>query len=73
MALKPNGEMCQVREQIIEDLPSGLTLQFEAREDGGCKLVIFGDLRFGNRELIFDSEGRLGATGTALRDFCRPS
>jgi len=47
MPLKPNGALCRVREQIIEDAPSGLTL----REDGRLRLVIAGSaLPVGNRE-----------------------
>jgi hypothetical protein len=65
MALKPDARMCLVREQVIEDLPSGLTLQFEAC-DGGCRLVIAGRaLRSGNREFLFDAEGRVIAIGAA--------
>src|ERR1041385_5956188 len=37
MPLKPNGALCQVREQIIEDAASGLTLQFEGGD--GPRLV----------------------------------
>jgi hypothetical protein len=66
MALKPNAGTCRVREQVIEDLPSGLTLQFEACE-GGTRLLIAGKvLASGNREIVFDAEGRvirLGAAG----------
>ena len=41
MPLKPNGALCRVREQIIEDAASGLTLQFEC-DDGRLRLVIAG-------------------------------
>jgi hypothetical protein len=65
MALKPNARMCRLREQIIEDLPSGLTLQFEAC-DGGARLVIAGKvLTSGNREIVFDAEGRAIRIGAA--------
>lgn len=65
MALKPNAGTCRVREQIIEDLPSGLTLQFEACE-GGSRLVIAGRaLVSGNREFLFDAEGRVIRIGAA--------
>jgi hypothetical protein len=30
MPIKPSARQCYIREQIVEDLPSGLTLQFEA-------------------------------------------
>ena len=65
MALKPDARICRVREQVIEDLPSGLTLQFEACE-GGCRLLIAGRaLRSGDREILFDAEGRVIAIGAA--------
>jgi hypothetical protein len=72
MALKPNAKLCRVREQIVEDVASGLTLQFESTED--ClRLVISGDaLPYGNREFVFDAEGREAAVGTLL-DFRGPS
>ena len=62
-----------MREQIIEDAASGLTLQFECSE-GRTRLVIFGTaLPYGNREILFDSEGREAAAGTLLGEFRRPS
>ena len=72
MALKPNAKLCMVREQIVEDVASGLTLQFEFAE--GClRLVISGNaLPCGNREFVFDAQGREAAVGTLL-DFRRPS
>lgn len=62
-----------IKEQIIEDLASGLTLQFEARDDGTCNLKIYGNLPFGNRDFLFEPSGELGATGTATAGLCRPS
>ena len=41
MAIKPNGSWCAIKEQIVEDLASGLTLQFEC-ENGRTRLVIAG-------------------------------
>ena len=73
MASKPNGHLCQIKEQIIEDEASGLTLQFERSDDGTCRLRIYGDLPFGNREIYFDAEGEEGGAGTALVGLCRPS
>ena len=73
MALKPNGVLCKVREQIVEDPATGLILQFEFA-NGGLRLVIAGEsLPFGNREIIFDAEGREAAAGTLLGDYRRPS
>jgi hypothetical protein len=73
MPLKPNGALCRVREQIIEDAASGLTLQFEC-DHGRLRLVIAGKvLAHGNRELLFDEEGREAAAGTLIGEFRRPS
>jgi hypothetical protein len=73
MPLKPNGALCSVREQIIEDRASGLILQFEC-EDGRLRLVIAGTpLKQGNREILFDQEGREAAAGTLLGEFRRPN
>jgi hypothetical protein len=73
MALKPNGAVCKVREQIVEDDASGLILQFEC-SNGRTRLVIAGEsLPFGNREIIFDKDGREAAAGTLLGEFRKPS
>ena len=73
MPLKPNGALCKVREQIVEDDASGLILQFEC-ENGRTRLTIAGRaLPFGNREIVFDDQGREAAAGTLLRKFRRPS
>ena len=73
MALKPDGRMCAIREQIIEDKVSGLTLQFEFVEGSSAPvcLRIFGNLPHGSREFLFNTNGELGATGTALAGSCR--
>ena len=58
MALKPNAATCWIREQVVEDLPSGLTLRFEAGP-GGTRLVISARALPGSRRVIlFDSEGK---------------
>ena len=73
MPIKPNGGLCKVREQIVEDDASGLILQFEC-ENGKARLVIAGrSLPFGNREILFDADGREAAAGTLLGEFRRPS
>jgi hypothetical protein len=73
MPIKPNGELCKVREQIVEDEASGLILQFEC-SNGCMRLIIAGAaLPFGNREILFDDEGREAAAGTLLGSFRRPS
>jgi hypothetical protein len=73
MPIKPNGNLCAIREQIVEDVATGLILQFECH-DGRTRLVIAGEsLPFGNREIIFDNEGREAAAGTLIGNFRRPS
>jgi len=73
MPLKPNGQVCKVREQIVEDAASGLVLQFECT-GGKMRLVIAGRaLPFGNREILFDAEGKEAAAGTLLGEFRKPT
>lgn len=73
MALKPNGNVCEIREQIVEDPASGLILQFECL-DGRARVVIAGEsLPFGNREILFDNDGRQAGAGTLIGAYRRPS
>ena len=73
MPMKPNGSLCSIREQIVEDVASGLVLQFECHE-GRTRLVIAGEnLPFGNREILFDHDGREAASGTLVGHFRKPS
>ena len=67
MALKPNAGTCWLREQIVEDLPSGLTLRVEAREDGTRLLILGRALPSGRREILFDAEGRAVGVGPPLK------
>jgi hypothetical protein len=67
MAIKPNAATCWIREQAIEDLPSGLTLRFELQR-AGSRLVIAGRaLPGGRREVLFDAEGGAVAVGPPLK------
>ena len=73
MPIKPNGLLWKIREQIVEDLASGLILQFECAGET-MRLVIAGkSLPFGNREILFDADGKEAAAGTLLGEFRRPS
>jgi hypothetical protein len=73
MPLKPNGALCRVREQIIEDAATGLILQFEC-DDGRLRIVLAGKvLSAGNRELLFDDQGREAGAGTLAGEFRRPN
>ncbi len=76
MALKPDAQPWTIREQIIEDPVSGLTIQFETMPDDPqdtFRLRIFGDLPFGNREILFGQDGQRTGTGVALSGSCRPT
>jgi hypothetical protein len=72
MPIKPSARRCHIREQIVEDLPSGLTLQFEVFE-GGVRLTIATKALPTNREIVFDTEGAASKTGASKRAFPRPS
>lgn len=72
-SLKPDAQPWTIREQIIEDLATGLTFQFEVGPDGSPRMHVFGkDLPYGNRDFVFTQDGQLGATGTSTRGLCRP-
>jgi hypothetical protein len=75
MAVKPNAKPCMVLEQIIEDPPSGLTFQFIAmpETDAPVRLRIYGDIPFGNREILFDRNGAEAGSGTVIGGACPPS
>ena len=73
MPEKPNGGSITLREQIIEDPVSGLTIQIERCDDGEGRVRLWGNIPFGNRDLAFDQEGRHVGAGTALRYCHRPS
>ncbi len=71
MALRPKAKSWTIREQIVEDDPSGLTFQFEIDEKGRPCLYVYGDLPLGNREILFAHDGEEAAAGTSLRGLCR--
>ncbi|MCZ6607709.1 MAG: hypothetical protein O7A64_08590 [Alphaproteobacteria bacterium] len=75
MAVKPSGQLCGIREQIIEDPVSGLTFQFllVPDSDAPVRLRVFGALPHGNREFLFDRNGQEAGAGTAFSGTCRPS
>lgn len=72
MPIKPLARLCYIREQIVEDLPSGLTLQFEAA-DGGVRLTIAAKALRSSREIVFDAQGCAVKTGASKHAFRRPS
>jgi hypothetical protein len=69
MGLKKDGQTWTIQEQVIEDLPTGLTLQFEVvpeDSESPFRLKIFGDLPFGNREIRFGRDGKESCSGIVL-------
>lgn len=75
MTTKPSAGNWTIKEQIIEDAVSGLTLQFEIDPESSApmRLRIYGDLPFGNREIIFDRNGEEAGSGTLMSGHCRPA
>ena len=64
--LKPGGKTFQLKEQIIEDPVTGLTLWIR-KAGPSWTLTLIGDcLEFGNRDLNFSAEGELVGAGTAV-------
>ena len=60
-----------IKEQVVEDLPTGLTIEFVNKNDGLAWMRLRGDiLPFGNREIGFDVEGMVGPAGTFTGDYC---
>ncbi len=70
MAEKPNGESIRLREQIIEDEVSGLTIQIERTPNGEGRVRLFGNIPFRHRDFAFDRDGRLVGTGTGTCSTC---
>ncbi|HEX2228712.1 MAG TPA: hypothetical protein VHM64_16365 [Candidatus Binatia bacterium] len=68
MNIIPSQKLLPLREQIIEDAVSGLTIKIEAAPDGTPRLMIHGGLACGKREFRFDPTGNFA--GAALRQLC---
>ena len=63
------AKMVNIKEQVIEDLASGLTIEFKVREEGEYRLYLRGSiLPFGNREIQFDKGGQYAGAGTWLKE-----
>lgn len=61
-------KMVKIKEQIIEDLASGLTMEFKVCEDGEARMVLRSPtLPFNNREIHFDKDGQYVGAGTWLK------
>jgi hypothetical protein len=71
--LKSDGKMCCIREQILRDEVTGLTLQFEVDDLGRTRVRLYGDsLLFGNRQFGFD-HGELTFAATQTVGKCKPA
>lgn len=76
MAVKPGANDCIVKEQIIEDINSGLSFQFlfvPEDEITPIRLRVFGNIPHGNREILFDPSGVAVGSGTSLQGNHWPS
>ena len=72
MSLLPNSKTLNIKEQIIDDLVTGLTLVFRRTPSGEARLHLLGDnLPLGNRDFQFDGSGELAGTGMSCR-YCNP-
>ena len=71
MVLRRHAKDWSIKEQLVNDSVTGLSLRFGVSEGHGVKfhkLTIIGDdLPFGNRDLYFTEDGLFdgGGTGTA--------
>ena len=63
MEHRPNAKHWIIREQIVADPVTGLTLEFAMTSDGEPALTLYGDcLVFGNRRIVFqDDQGTVHA------------
>lgn len=76
VSVKDGAQDWTIKEQIIQDLVTGLTIQFERIPGSSAefRLRLFGDiLEFGNRELIFDANGEMAGSGTHTTGACKPT
>jgi hypothetical protein len=63
--LMPNAKVVKIKEQIINDLATGLMVIVRLTPSGEPRLHLIGDtLPFGNRDFQFSEDGELVGTGT---------
>jgi len=73
MSIKPGAQKFEILEQIVEDLVTGITLQFEKRDNGEFAIYLYGDFPFGNRTLNFDKDGNPTGGGTHTASCPKPN
>jgi hypothetical protein len=59
-----------IAEQVLDDIPTGLTLYFWQTETGEGRIRIAGAGPFENRDLQFSSDGYFVGAGTAVEGAC---
>ena len=74
MATKPNAQEVILKEQIIEDLVTGLKFQFVCKPETSApyRMIIYG-ASMQPREIIFDPNGEEAGSGTSFVGQCQPS
>lgn len=70
--LKNQAKTLKIKEQLINDPVTGLTLIFRVTPSGEARLHLLGDiLPFSNRNFQFDEDGNEAGAGVGLcPDFC---
>ncbi len=69
--LKQNAKTLKIKEQIINDAVTGLTLIFRVTPSGEARLHLISEiLPFGNRDIMFDADGNEAGAGTGLCSDC---
>ena len=57
----------KIREQVIVDISSDITIEFKGRDDGEFRMLLKSStLLLGNREFQFDGDGNYVGAGTCL-------
>jgi len=74
MMLRQDAQKWTVKEQIIHDIVTGLSFQFEVPPSGFPVLRVFGkSLPNGNRDLYFNLHGEKDGAGTNTDKLCKPA
>jgi hypothetical protein len=76
MAQKPDGKQFPVSEQIFSDQVTGIKFQFfctPSDQNSPFRLRLFGNLPYGDHELIFDAAGVIRARETIVETRPAPS
>lgn len=59
------NDVCRIKEQVIEDKLTGLTLTFKLTASGECRVYVDGEcLPNGHRVFEFDTDGTLAGRGS---------